>query len=170
MWCHCYPLRWGPALRDRALLDRTLRYLLDHIELYGPFDGLWGFSEGAAVVALLSTPSVRHRLGRPARPSWRFAVLACGATVHELHDDHDAHDIHDAHGAEEAREEGERPLAKRDTAGIIPTADDANDSGIMLPSLHLIGARDPMRPLSERLASRWNAPTVHHHALGHEVH
>ena len=60
---------WG---HDEAALKGVLAY----IERYGPYDGLYGFSQGAAVVTALSKPGVAEGFG--AKRTWRFVICACG--------------------------------------------------------------------------------------------
>ena len=61
--------QWG---HDEAALKGVLAY----IERYGPYDGLYGFSQGAAVVTALSKPGVAESLG--SARTWRFVICACG--------------------------------------------------------------------------------------------
>ena len=57
----------------------ALRRILAVIQRHGPYDGLYGFSQGAALVAMLSIPGVPESFGF--QRSWRFVVCAGGATV-----------------------------------------------------------------------------------------
>ena len=61
--------QWG---HDEAALKGVLAY----IERHGPYDGLYGFSQGAAVVTALSKPGVAEGLG--SKRTWRFVICACG--------------------------------------------------------------------------------------------
>ena len=61
--------QWG---HDEAALKGVLAY----IERYGPYDGLYGFSQGAAVVTALSKPGVAEGFG--SARTWRFVICACG--------------------------------------------------------------------------------------------
>lgn len=60
---------WGYA-------EEPLRGVLAYIETHGPFDGLYGFSQGAAVVTALSKPGVAEGFG--SKRTWRFVICACG--------------------------------------------------------------------------------------------
>lgn len=54
----------------------TIRGVLAYIEKHGPYDGLYGFSQGAAVVTALSKPGAAEALG--SERTWRFVICACG--------------------------------------------------------------------------------------------
>ncbi|GAA5850053.1 hypothetical protein JCM8547_000997 [Rhodosporidiobolus lusitaniae] len=70
--------------------DETLHYLRDILEKQGPFDGVLGFSQGAAcaavLTALLENPSVEPIFSAPAKdpsatwphPPFQFAILSAG--------------------------------------------------------------------------------------------
>ena len=55
----------------------ALKLVVEYAQEHGPFDGAYGFSQGCAVVSMLSDAGVLASLGRT-EPLWRFAVLACG--------------------------------------------------------------------------------------------
>ena len=57
--------------------EKALKGVLAYIERYGPYDGLYGFSQGAAVVTALSKPGVAEGFGAGA---WAF--VAVGATFY----------------------------------------------------------------------------------------
>lgn len=49
----------------------------------GPFDGVYGFSQGVAVITSFSHPSIwQDRFGMDSCP-WKFALLACGGGASE---------------------------------------------------------------------------------------
>ena len=54
--------------------EKALKGVLAYIEKYGPYDGLYGFSQGAAVVTALSKPGVAEGFG--SKRTWRF-VICC---------------------------------------------------------------------------------------------
>ena len=56
--------------------EKALKGVLAYIERYGPYDGLYGFSQGAAVVTALSKPGVAEGFG--SKRTWRFVICACG--------------------------------------------------------------------------------------------
>ena len=60
-------------------LRTSLRFVIKHVREHGPYDGAFGFSQGAAIVTLLSDPGVRKSMiAGPDQPLWDFVVLACG--------------------------------------------------------------------------------------------
>lgn len=61
-------------------LDLPLYGVLKCLETHGPFDGIYGFSQGGGVVACLSDPIWLARLGRD-KPLFRFAVLGCAVDI-----------------------------------------------------------------------------------------
>lgn len=60
-------------------LRASLVGVLEFIDAYGPYDGLYGFSQGANLVAALSAPGVAETLGF--RRTWNFVVCACGVDI-----------------------------------------------------------------------------------------
>lgn len=75
---------------DPRELDRTLEYLRDVLETQGPFDGIFGFSQGAATSAILcalvarpwlhpafSAPSTVPGAAWPPTP-FKFAIFCSG--------------------------------------------------------------------------------------------
>ena len=71
-------LRDGPRNQAVDALKHSLRHVAGHIASHGPFDGAFGFSQGAAVVALLCEEAVHRSLGLDA-PPFGFLVLVCSA-------------------------------------------------------------------------------------------
>ena len=70
------------AAEASAELETSLRHVVAHAAAHGPYDGAFGFSQGAAVLTLLSDAAVCATLGwRHSEPPWRFAVLACGVDL-----------------------------------------------------------------------------------------
>lgn len=65
-------------------LRASLRYILDHIAETGPYDVVYGFSQGAALVALLSGYDVLAEFGVddiPWKPLIRYLLLWCWGIV-----------------------------------------------------------------------------------------
>lgn len=142
---------WWEEPLTSAGLGQSLRYVLRHIAESGPYDGLYGFSMGAAVASLLSFPGMPEALGVPLPPGrrpWSFVVCACGVAL----------------GLPEAKE-------------LIGTAADAPEPGaplldstrIQRRSLHLIGRWDVCRSSSRELAELYSEPTTYVHDFGHEL-
>lgn len=57
--------RWWRGAASPDALEPALRGVLAFVDARGPYDGLYGFSQGSALVAALSTPGV----ARPRRPA-----------------------------------------------------------------------------------------------------
>lgn len=55
----------------------ALECVVEHCRAHGPFDGAYGFSQGASVLALLCDAGVLRSVGVDA-PLWRFAICVCG--------------------------------------------------------------------------------------------
>ncbi len=72
----------GEAEQEAQLLE-ALQAVLRHVELHGPYDCAYGFSQGGALVTLLSIPAVLQKLQAPG-PLWRSAIIACGSGVELL--------------------------------------------------------------------------------------
>jgi len=54
-------------------LERGIKHLKAHVAKHGPYDGIYGFSAGAAVATIASS-----RVKKENR-QWRFVLTACGA-------------------------------------------------------------------------------------------
>jgi len=58
--------------------EESLEYLATYIKKNGPYDGVYGFSQGVALITAFSSPSIwKDRFGFEKSP-WKFAILACG--------------------------------------------------------------------------------------------
>jgi hypothetical protein len=138
--------RWwmlGTNIFATTSLDESLEQLMQVVERYGPYDGLYGFSQGAFMCSVLCNPAVwRGRFGLDKCP-FRFVILANAGMSDTLPS------ITVAVAPPHLRATIELPNA--------------------LPSLHLIGAQDWMRASQERHAGFYEAPTVYTHAKGHEI-
>mmetsp|Transcript_21606 Transcript_21606/g.35652 ORF Transcript_21606/g.35652 Transcript_21606/m.35652 type:complete len:304 (-) Transcript_21606:207-1118(-) len=75
-WHHTY-LRGVDSRESDKQLQESLQKVVEYVQEHGPYDGAFGFSQGAAIVTLLSFPHVLRALGCES-PIWRFVVLACG--------------------------------------------------------------------------------------------
>lgn len=136
---------WWRGGATAQTLRPALVGVLGFIDAHGPYDGLYGFSAGAQLVAALSAPGMAAALG--SRRSWRFVVCACGVSV--------------ANGAADELLRSARP----DEEDLPEKAMDDID----LPSLHIIGRKDVCRPMSVELAKTFREPTVVYHDGGHEL-
>ena len=62
--------------------DESLGYIAEYCKKEGPFDGAFGFSQGASMITNLSHPSAWGEKFRMRARPWKFAILACGAGSH----------------------------------------------------------------------------------------
>ena len=124
--------------------DESLEYLADYCKTNGPFDGVYGFSQGVAIITNFSLPTIwKDRFHLKACP-WKFAILACGggsSNVITTTPDDESNGIHN-------------------TANIIA-----------IPSFHIFGSKDPIKDDSHKLEQYWdsNSKTVYTHEKGHEI-
>lgn len=129
-----------------ASVQLALQRVLKYVEENGPYDGVYGFSQGAGIATVLSRPSVRKAMGRES-PLWKFVITACGV---------------DRVGVP-----ADMPM------GAEKNGDDPQ-SLIDLPSLHLIGRWDMLRFLSSSMTKSYadgEGPrrVVHYMDVGHEL-
>ncbi|BGP37245.1 Low molecular weight phosphotyrosine protein phosphatase [Rhodotorula kratochvilovae] len=131
---------------DPSELDRTLYYLRDVLETHGPFDGIFGFSQGAATAAILCALVARPWL-HPAFSSapstgaawpplpFKFAIFCSGYL----------------------------PLDKRCESWF--------EHPVGIPALHVVGRSDVVAPNERTLAnvSRFSNSRVEWHEGGHYV-
>lgn len=126
-------------------LRASLRYILDHIAETGPYDVVYGFSQGAALVALLSDYDVLADFGVDDIP-WKAAICCCGA------------------GQMSVLRVAKRMLSMKSDAEAQSTIK------CMVPSCHLIGLRDPKKMEAESLSSLFSyKPRIIYMEAGHEV-
>ena len=132
---------WWSGTLSAAKLRRLVAYLEHYVARLGPFDGLFGFSQGAALATLASAADVRHALGLPEAPPWKFVV--CGNGVHL----------------------GDEAVAELCGGGGL------REGAVRLRSLHLVGRFDYCRASSQSLAMRYDSggARVHYHDSGHEL-
>lgn len=133
---------WWKGAAAPESLEPALRGVLAFVDEHGPYDGLYGFSQGAGVVAALCAPGVCEALG--ATRTWAFVILA---------------------GANSLADGAARALVAAATDGEAP----AERPPIDVPSLHLIGRLDAVRLLSAEAARLFRNPTVVYHGAGHEL-
>jgi len=133
--------RWWDSKSPSSLLE-VLVSLAKTIEREGPYDGLFGFSQGSFLVALLSSPNIAEILG--INRTWNFVMIAGGYYGHL--------DIL------------KEMLQVNDKSAKMPSP-----QSIEIPSLHMIGKCDPYRESAERLSKLFKAASVVYHDRGHEL-
>jgi predicted esterase len=127
-------------------MGQSIQTVLAHMEQHGPYDGLVGFSQGAALVTILCMLNCC--------PNLRFVMLFGGypATPHlhlpKLQDDHFLTDIFNKY------------------AKSVP-----NGELIDMPSLHVWGTTDLQVPSEQSLAlsNLYKNPVLHVHTGGHFI-
>ena len=130
-----------------ASLQAALKRVMWYVKQNGPYDGVFGFSQGALLVSTLSSPECwRGLFGLEACP-WKFCICACAGGTRFLKG------------------------LKLDQAGGQSSVTIATP--ICLPALHLIGKVDFWhRGSSEVLAKDYYAAgdgDIYMHAHGHEL-
>ena len=140
-------LRDDPPEAVQEHLRQSLVHIVQTITSDGPFDGCYGFSQGAAIASLLCEPAVQRTLGLTA-PPFRFALLVCGA------------DYDTAFGAGVAQE----------FMGAYSAQENASRSSLLqLPSLHFMGEKDDGLASSKALSRRYAQPHLLFHKSGHAL-
>ncbi|KAL7534502.1 hypothetical protein ACHAWF_004850 [Thalassiosira exigua] len=71
-------------LEQEEQWDESLRYVAEFCKRKGPFDGAYGFSEGAGILTNFSHPKVWKERFKMKQCPWRFVILACGASDHRM--------------------------------------------------------------------------------------
>lgn len=123
-------------------LERSLDYLGDYIQREAPIHAIWGFSQGACFAALLTALLSKQLKDHPLR---KYLPVSLGP-----------------------------PSASIFVSGFrarFPQYDSIYASGIVVPTLHIIGEKDndvsPQK--SEALMKACRDPVVLRHAGGHEI-
>lgn len=150
-WCNVGP---SHMLGIRSVppyeYNEGCRSIMEHVQAHGPYDGLFGFSLGAAMAVLASSPTVWRGIhGYEACP-WRYLVL-CNAALPWL-----------VTSARVQLPSGETVMVDPDIKAHVST-------------LHLIGAQDWFANDSRRLAAMFQpegparVSRMFEHSGGHEV-
>jgi hypothetical protein len=130
---HAFRQWWAGSPTPEKLL-RALKRVLKAIDEFGPYDGIYGFSQGAAVASFLSADGVVDRINALERSthrrSWRFVICAGGVDSGE------------------------------DYAKALLGLRHDDKLTMDLPSLHLVGDRDYCKPMSLQLAANYADPRV----------
>eukprot|EP00928_Gymnodinium_smaydae_P039545 TRINITY_DN26993_c0_g1_i2.p1 TRINITY_DN26993_c0_g1~~TRINITY_DN26993_c0_g1_i2.p1 ORF type:complete len:284 (+),score=39.20 TRINITY_DN26993_c0_g1_i2:79-852(+) len=140
-------------------VQQGVEHLLHHVAVNGPYDGIYGFSMGALIAAaaterLLETAAAAKVADAPKKasrgwacfspgepPLWQFVICACGTSL-------------------------ESPNLPAGSVG----EEGFRDESIGIRSFHLIGANDPIRHRSQRLAAVFTSPSVYEmRYAGHSI-
>ena len=128
---------WSWHVQGQSL-DIGLKKIIQHCEEMGPYDGVYGFSQGTSMLTLLTSREIWLAYGgsEACFPPWRFVVCGCG-TDYLL-----------------------------DQADVpAPTS----DNPLHVPSLHIMGSKDEIRPASLSLSKRYASPDIVEHPEGHAI-
>lgn len=168
--------------------DVTLSFLNDFIKLHGPFDGLMGFSQGAGTAALLM--GLYRKNLQNQRASETGKMKNCADSKKEMQSSNEGiikSQAQDSSGAfKEQSKRGNLQLGRKSCestldsnisfllliAGIRvrdPTLSTLYDSLGNVPSCHIIGDRDPVKPWTRLLIECFENPVVIEHERGHIV-
>lgn len=126
-------------------LEAALRRVMALVQARGPYDGIYGFSQGGFMAAALCNRSVWHGMFGLEKCPFRFAILACSALDSVL----SSCDVPLQSG------EGRSKLA-------LPV-------GKEVSSLHLVGESDWHRSASHGMAKHFEESRTYVHASGHEI-
>ena len=132
---------WFESGADEDEIYEACEYILSYVNENGPYEAVYGFSQGAFLVTLLSSSHFRAQLGTTTTtttaaaaivPPWEFCILACAAVS--------ATDL------------------------LLAVDED-------LPSFHLIGTNDPFKPNSDAIVDYYHSESalVVYRDIGHEV-
>ncbi|GAB4813758.1 hypothetical protein N2152v2_000804 [Parachlorella kessleri] len=139
---------WWNAHKDEAGegwlyegYEKTITLLQDVVRLHGPFDGVMGFSQGAAVASLLAGMQRSGRLLKD-QPLLRFCVLFAGIKIRSK---------------------------VRGDEGEVDCISEIYEGMRSCPSLHIIGARDPIKRMTNDLIASFDNPVVIDHVKGHVI-
>ena len=134
---------------QRVSMHEALQRIMGAVAEHGPYDGIFGFSQGATLATILSSPqSWRDCFGFDYCP-WKFVILANAAGTKAL----------SSHGL----------IGSNDTP---PLALECGKAPIGLPSFHLIGSMDTHNRGASLEAKALYAPkmaTSFTHPFGHEL-
>ena len=65
--------------------EESLEYIAKYCKENGPFEGgVYGFSQGASIITNFSHPEIWKDKFKLKRCPWKFAILACGGSSHNI--------------------------------------------------------------------------------------
>ena len=142
----------------------SVRRVLDAVIKHGPFDGIYGFSQGALIASLVagittdatlmtavkSSSSIfgpgYDSLDLGQEPLFKFALLACGAGYSAM-----------------------KQSCKSVRGAATEAVDEVGQELIGVNSIHIIGIQDKVKVESEGLASLYINPKILYHPGGHGI-
>lgn len=139
------PFRSWAVDADPTKWEQSLEFLADHIRTHGPYDGIYGFSQGGALATeFCHSRTWKDRFGFSHCP-FSFAVLACAASSQHL--------------------------TLPPPPIISPSNESEEDAFIEIPSVHVMGKDDKHLPKSKLLARYWkpSMQALYTHKGGHII-
>ncbi|KAJ3134298.1 hypothetical protein HDU90_005164 [Geranomyces variabilis] len=165
--------RWQrPAMVEVVF---AIEYVLRQARADGPFDGIMGFSQGAALVAEILSCQDKHLLPHE---RFKFGIMMCGSLAVLDHFPSNWRDSVFSGNTRSVVDAGTRAFAAQ--AGRVgeppkgipfqPEPIDFHTINVTVPTAHIVGCTDPVRHRSENLfAACPDRAWLQYHTLGHEV-
>lgn len=145
-WFRWYMPTAGPLAT--STLDDSLERIMAVVREQGPYDGIYGFSQGAFTATTFCNPTVwRGRFGLDTCP-FRFCILANAGLSDSLTT---------CSVAQAPQQHEKKPLR---AMLAFP---------MNLPSVHLVGAKDWYKSSQTRNATLYERAVTYEHAYGHEI-
>ena len=139
-------------------LYKSLQRIMSVYAKHGPYDGIYGFSQGGFMAAALCNPTVYNGLFGYEQCPFRFAILACAALSDTLTQ------VEVAQRPPAATDEPVDAKAVKAVAPLqLPVASST------CASLHIIGQRDWVKSSSLAHVKHFEDSTSYTHAYGHEM-
>jgi len=157
-----------------ALVQQAHEYILDIMDEEGPFDGVIGFSQGAALAASMI---LQHAKACPMNDLFKVAIFAGASLPYNL-DDISRLSKHEADISEipENSRNADEPWAfptKPDTSTEVLLGryhPEVGGARIAIPTVHIIGEQDQFAPQSRLVAKLCSVETrVIIHNGGHRM-
>ncbi|KAJ3147272.1 hypothetical protein HDU86_008039 [Geranomyces michiganensis] len=152
----------------------AIEYVLRQTRADGPFDGIMGFSQGAALVAEILTCQDKHLLPHE---RFRFGILMCGSLAVLDHFPANWRESVFSGNTRSVVAAGTEAFFKHTTrAGEPPKDIPFQPEGgnhtvhVTVPTAHIAGQADPVCPRSEMLfAACPDRSWMQYHTQGHEI-
>jgi pimeloyl-ACP methyl ester carboxylesterase len=165
-------------------IQKTRKWLADLIARSGPYDGVMMFSQGCVLGASFL---LHHPLETYAELPFKFAIFICGGpSLKDLEalgfsiapavwesDRISKRDLSEMASTHAILRHGSERWAELDT---VPTVDDVTDEivgpyQIQIPTVHIIGRKDPRYHSGLHLATLCNPKTrdIYDHGGGHDI-
>jgi hypothetical protein len=140
---------WKPGFaQNNDNLEQSLRDVMSIVEKYGPYDGIYGFSQGATVTTCLSSRNCWNGVFGLEKCPWNFVILACAG----------------GYSLQIALAE----MPQKSDGKLVSAID---STPIQLPSLHLHGRWDAILLDSQQVHGLYSPEEATQYSMdcGHEV-